>query len=265
VIPDETYVQQAAACGLVRKAGNVTLVADRLREPLSGESRCFIEYCDPAGYRSAAALQETVRYIREEFPGVAAVVLRVRDGSRLPAPWRPLITYVRYAGPAPPAARTSSVAVRVAEESDRDLVRHWIEAALTAGYARQAIEVPGQPGIRSAAGEILNAPGRISLVGLAGGEPVGHATLLDGFDDVTAEEYVDLFDVLVETHDQQHAVRAALVEAAVRHSKAVGRPLIGNVTHSLTGPDELDGLRILDGLVSHGWRIDQADWWSMPR
>jgi hypothetical protein len=265
VIPDETYVQQAVASGLVHKTGKVTLVADRLREPLSGESRCFIEYCDPAGYHSAEALQETIRYIRKAFTGVEAVVLRIRGGSKLPAPWRPLITYVRYAGPAPPAARTDNVAVRVAEESDHDRVRHWIEAALTAGYARQASEVPGQPGIRSAAEEILNAPGRISLVGMAGGEPIGHATLLDGFDDVAGEEYVDLFDVLVEPHDQQRAVRAALVEAAVRRSRAVTRPLIGNVTHNLTGPDEPNGLRVLDGLVSHGWRIDQADWWLRSR
>lgn len=242
------------------------LVADRVQEPLSGESRCFVEYCDPAGYLPQTALEETSRYLRATFPDVDALVLRVRGASQLPHPWRPLITYVRYAASDPVTTRPVTtrpfdVTVREARACDDAIVQHWIEAALTTGYACQASGVPGSSDISSVAGAILNTPGRVSLIGLVSGTPTGHATLLDGFDDAAGRDYLDLFDVLVEPHEQRRVVQAALVAAAVERSRAAGRPLIGNVTHALHGPDEPNGQRVLAGLTSGGWQIDHADWW----
>jgi predicted N-acetyltransferase YhbS len=258
--PMDSYLASAGASGFLYETDGCRLVAGRLVEPVTNAVQCFVEYCDPAGYTTTSALQKTISYIADEFPDVDVVIFRVRGSLELEDPWRLRVTYVRYVGPHSTDSKPEDIDVYIATAADDDLVREWITDALLAGYACQYEQVPDRGDVVSAATDVLQSPGRLSLLAAASGRAVGHVTMLDDVDEVTDELLVDLFDLLVVPGKHQGIARSALVEAAVKHSRKLGKPLIGNVTHSLNDPSDSNGRQVLAQLLDQGWAIDSADW-----
>jgi hypothetical protein len=259
--PEESYLTAARRAGTYLQIGNIRLVAGHMCEPLTGESRCFVEYCDRKGYGSPEALARVCSVLMLKFPQAESLVLRARDGLCLPDPWRRMVTYVRHTGRGGCEHRQQEVCARRASAGDDELVRQWIIRALTDGYRMQDGHVLDPRDVRRAADDVLGAPGRVSILALAGGHPIGHVTLLDGYDDAIGRPYVDLMDMLVEPGEHASAAREALAVAAADHARTAGVPLIGNVTHDVNDRGDAVGQRVLAGLMRRGaWIIDHVDW-----
>jgi hypothetical protein len=115
------------------------------------------------------------------------------------------------------------------------------------------------------ASDILSSLGRVSFLAIVNEVAVGHATILEGRHEITDQAYADLFDILVEPGDHQRLVRRELVKASAKYANTLGVPLIGNVTHDLADPADIQGRNILDGLTASGWTPDHVDWWVIAR
>ncbi|WP_159765592.1 hypothetical protein [Streptomyces sp. HM190] len=254
------YLDRAAAAGLLREAGGFGFVADRCDDPFTGRRQVLVEYCDPrlpASADALAALHDALRAGAEEAD---AVLLRVVGDVRLPAPWRPRLTYVRHdRAPRPPGAGTpppGGLKVRPATPADDPRVRDWLAQAFRNAYPGQEVG-PGHPGVT----DVVDAPDRMSLIAEVDGEAVGHATVLvRQQDSVTGEEFAELVDTLVDDPGVRRAAVAALVDAAVRATE--GRPLCGHVVHPYEPGAARGADTVLRALVAGDWSVDHCFWES---
>ncbi|MFJ9742832.1 GNAT family N-acetyltransferase [Streptomyces sp. NPDC101166] len=261
LVPD-AYLAEADACGLLHRHAGLPYVAGCGTDPATGELQYYVEYCDPALLAAGAALEWLTARVRAEHPGTDLIVVRARDGAELPAPWQRHQTYVRRTGP-PPAVSDGVVTVVPAGPEHHDVLLGWIFEALVRAAGERGR--PADPAVvRRVAGDVLDTPGRLSYVALYDGRPVGHLTLRrHQRDEVTGEEYVELYDVLVEPAELRKAASAALLATAIGRSDP-REPLLGQVHH----PDESlapgHGERILRGLLTSGWAVDHTFWRLTP-
>ncbi|GHD21991.1 hypothetical protein [Streptomyces galbus] len=254
------YLGRAAAAGLLREAGGFGFVADRCDDPFTGRRQVLVEYCDPRLPASADALAALRKALRAGGEEADVVLLRVVGDVRLPAPWRPRLTYVRHdRTPRPPAAGVpcpDGLTVRPATPADEPHVRDWLAQAFRNAYPGHEVG-PRHPGVT----DVVDAPDRLSLIAEVHGEPVGHATVLTRQQDsVTGEEFAELVDTLVDDAGVRRPAVAALVAAAVDATE--GSPLCGHVVH----PYEPGAARGADGvlraLVAGDWSVDHCFWES---
>ncbi|MEV0266910.1 GNAT family N-acetyltransferase [Streptomyces sp. NPDC050617] len=255
------YLADADACGLLHRHEGLPYVAGRGADPATGELQYYVEYCDPA-LLAVGALEWLTARVRSEHSGTDLIVVRVQGEAELPAPWHRHQTYVRRTGP-PPAVSGDGVTVVPAGPEHLGVLLGWIYEALV-----RAADERGRSGdpavVRRIAEEVLDTPGRLSYVALDDGRPVGHLTLRRRRrDEVTGEEYAELYDVLVEPAELRKAASTALLATAIGRLDP-GEPLLGQVHH----PDEIlapgQGERVLRGLLASGWAVDHSFWRLTP-
>jgi hypothetical protein len=116
------------------------------------------------------------------------------------------------------------------------------------------------------AAALCGLPDRVSLMARRDGRTIGHATLRVGSEDeVTGEPIAELVDILVEGVPDTGFVTSVLSRAAVAHAHALGRPLIGNVVHTVgpgPGAGTKDTWRVVTRLLEQGWTLDHEYWWA---
>ncbi|MEU5533684.1 hypothetical protein [Streptomyces sp. NPDC020362] len=261
---DPAYLAACRDAGLLVDTATGHCVLGTTRDPLSGRDFCLVEYAHPAPASPEAA--ETLRrHAAAVQPGACGVLLRTAPDVRLCAPWTPYLTYLRH----DPPDRTScgdtvsdascGVTVGPAAPEHRGRIRAWLADAFEAGAAQQGATVRREDA-EEQADAIMAAPGRFSLVAVAGHEPAGHATLLPFTDEVTGTAYLELFDTLVAAPFDVRAVTGLLVGAALARAARAGVPLLGNVVHGdATGAPE-HGARIVASLHRRGWRTEHVYW-----
>jgi hypothetical protein len=260
----DAYLESASEAKLLGLVHGRPYVAGVCHDPVTGEQLGLAEYCDPWLLHHHAWCLELGRRLAAQFADADLLILRARSAADLPAPWTPMVSYVRYCGERPDNGDGDpDVAVVVAGPAHVRFIEDRLHAAISAGYACQERQV-NESAARRAAREFAAAPDRLSYVAIVAGRPVGHLTMLTGAcDEVTGEDYLDLVDMLVDQGEFASRARAALVRAAVSHAVTAGRPLIGNVTHP--GGGSASGRKIVNSLLTQQWRVDHADWrWSGP-
>ncbi|MFD8418558.1 hypothetical protein [Streptomyces sp. NPDC059466] len=253
------YLRQAAAAGLTKEAGGLTFVADRCDDPFTGRRQVLVEYCDPRLPASPAALEALRDVLRTGGHEADTILMRVAGDIRLPAPWRPRLTYVRHDRSAPTgrsAQPPPGLTVRPAAPADDPRVRDWLAQAFRNAYPGQEVD-PGHPGITG----VMDDPGRLSFIAELHGEPIGHGTVLtDEQDSVTGEEFAELVDTLVDDAGSRRPAVAALVTAVVRATE--GRPLCGHVVHPYEPEASGAAESVLRALVAGDWSVDHCFWES---
>ena len=257
--PPAGYLAAAREAGLVRQVAGRPVVVGVHDDGAGGERQGFIEYCDPA--LLAGNGEELAAAVLAELPAVDALVLRAPAAAQLGPPWLAHLTYVALApaGPDQLPVDDATVPVRPAGVQDDEPILGWLVQAFETYGAEQ--RHPGdREAVRETAEQVLRAPDRVSYVVLEGDRPIGHATLLcEAADDVTAREYVELLDILVDAAPPGHGrAVAALESAARRHAGRLGRTLIGHVVHP--ADDDARARSILAALQRRGWRVDHRYW-----
>ncbi|MFJ8031919.1 hypothetical protein [Streptomyces sp. NPDC096032] len=259
---DPAYLAACRDAGLLVDTGAGHCVLGATQDPLSGRDYCLVEYAHPAPVTTEAA-EALRRYATAVHPHTGGVLLRTGPGVRLGAPWTPHLTYLRRDPPTdadgPGGDAVSDVVIRAAGPEHQGRIRAWLADAFEAGAAQQNAPVRrGDAEVQADA--VMAAPGRSSLVAVAGGAAAGHATLLPFTDEVTGTDYLELFDTLVAEPFDVRAVTARLVEASLARAARAGVPLLGNVVHGgATGTTE-HGSRIVASLHGRGWRTEHVYW-----
>ncbi|MFI0960771.1 hypothetical protein ACH4S8_05060 [Streptomyces sp. NPDC021080] len=252
------YLRRAASAGLAGEAAGFGFVADRCDDPFTGRRQILVEYCDPGLPASPAALDALRGALRARGLEADAVLLRVGGDLRLPAPWRPRLTYVRHdRGPAAGAAPCpAGLTVRPATRADDARVSDWLVQAFRTTYPGQEV-TSAHPGVA----DIMAAADRLSFIAELHGEPIGHGTVLTAEQDsVTGEEFTELVDTLVDDARHRRAAIAALVAAAVEATE--GRPLCGHVVHPYEPGAARSADSVLRALVAGDWSVDHCFWES---
>ncbi|WP_406346082.1 hypothetical protein [Streptomyces sp. NBC_00648] len=239
-------------------------VAGAQTDPITQEEACLVEYAAPELLATPAALAELERQLAAAHPEATELLLRAPGDTRLPAPWRPSLSYVRHTGDAAQAPRPpAGLAIAPAGPEHDPLIAGWLARAIADGYGYGPEDVRTGELIDAAATDVLDAPGRVSFLLTRDGRPVGHATVLtEAQDEVTGAEFVDLFDLLVEESDVVRPGTTALVAACAALAAERERPLFGNVVHDSAGPDS--GARVVASLLERGWCLDHR-FWRRPR
>ncbi|NYT92310.1 hypothetical protein [Salinispora sp. H7-4] len=246
--PHARYLSAAANSGLLHELDSLVLVAGTLTEPVTGETQCLVEYCDPGLVTDARRRRRLVRHLAERFPEADRAVVRVPAPQEPPSGWSPYLTYVRH-GARPGTEALAQPPVRPAEPADDARIAKWMVQAFLAAAGGSA---PAER-LAELAEQILAAPDRLSYLVGTRDEPAGHAILLlESHDQVTGEDFVELLDVLVEPATNR-AAREALVAVCVATAAAAGLPLVGHVVH---GADPGVGDRVVSSLTRKGWLVD---------
>ncbi|RDG32049.1 hypothetical protein [Streptomyces corynorhini] len=255
------YLVGAREAGLLARYDELPFVAGEYEEPVRKEPQWLVTYCDPALTRLPSWWSALPGLARAAVPRARSVVLRAPADAVPPAPWRRLVTYLRYDGvPASAGSGDGDCEVLPAVPAHDGPIRRWLTMALSAAAVSHGAPA-GHTADPSFADTLLNSPGRLSFVAAQGGEAIGHATLLcDAEDEVTGRAHVELFDILVEAGDaDRRNATGVLVAAAARHAAGLGLPLFGNVVH--TPAAEADpGEAVVTVLGGQGWRVDHVLW-----
>ena len=259
--PSSAYLQSACDAGLLYEFAGHPYVAGSYEDPVSGDLQYLVEYCDAGLLDVPDGVSGLFQELTARFLDPGWMRIRVRSAVRLPRPWEPAVTYLRFSG-TPAVTHPDDIQVTIARAGDEHdlLVEEWLSRALCSGYAMQNRPVDATK-VRATSSALLALTGRCSYVALVEGAAVGHLTLLDdAVDEVTAEEYVDLFDMLVEPGTHAPAARRGLVAAAASHAGSLSKALIGNVVHPQDASDVDQGQTVVDALCERGWQIDHVDW-----
>ncbi|MFJ9378736.1 hypothetical protein [Streptomyces sp. NPDC101455] len=239
-----------------------SITAGPYTDPVTGERHVLIEHIDERGMKDSALLESVCTALHRAHPGAQSTLLRTPAGTRLPAPWRRHLTYVRCAETLPPVPDAPSV-TPAEGPGDDELVRVWLIRAFVAAGDDMCRPV-SEAVARTVADGVLARPDRVSLMARQEDRTVGHATLLtDRDDETTGETFAELVDILVDGADTGRTT-AALSRAAAAYAHSLGRPLVGNVVH--TAADSAgagkDTWRIVTRLLRNGWQLDHAYWWA---
>ncbi|MFD8718534.1 GNAT family N-acetyltransferase [Streptomyces sp. NPDC059629] len=252
------YWSGAEAAGTARLHRGLRFVAGTFTDPLTEDRGVLVEYAEPPALAAPEALNSLVLDVAADG-GVprGQAQLRAPATAVLPPPWRPTLTYVRLVRALPEVPLDHGTAIVPAGPEHRAAVTEWLERAVRQGAHDAGLE-PGGEAVREAAAETLADPGLRSLVAVRDGIALGHAVVRTGaVDAVTGEDFVELWDVLVEPSvPGAGTVRNALTGAAAELARNAGLPLIGHVVH---GRGE-HGTRVLATLRDHGWQSDHVYW-----
>ncbi|MEU4212954.1 hypothetical protein AB0F13_23660 [Streptomyces sp. NPDC026206] len=260
--PSPGYLAAAAEAGLLHRLHGHPFVAGEHHDPLLEERQLLVEFCAEELLSDASWLEEVL-----DVAGLSAarsvVTVRAPAHIRFADPWQRHITYLRYSGrPAQDDQASSPLTIRPADPgTDTDDLIRWLAEALVGGSADHGVTA-GPGAADTLAREFLDAPDRFSYVACREGRAVGHATLLcAAHDPVTARDYVDLVDVLVEESEEwRSAGTYALAAAAMAHAHRAGLPLIGHVVHPAPHIAAGQGDKIVASLVARGWAVDHVFW-----
>ncbi|MBP0451128.1 hypothetical protein J5Y04_16490 [Kitasatospora sp. RG8] len=269
----EEYWRAAGEAGLVVDLDGHPCVAGEYQEPLSGEQQCLVEYADPALLTDRAAARRLARLLAEHFPDSRLAVVRTPAELRMPEPWERHLSYVQHIGaatsPADGIAITPAdgIAITPADRRDDEQVARWLVQAFHNAGQHGSVD---DAAARRHAQQIIAAPDRRSLIARSSGTAIGHATLLcEAGDDVDGGRFVELLDILIDPPQLRRATTAALVDASRAVADDLGLPLVGNVVHPRNvvharpaGPDT-GRSRVLDSLLTTGWRLRHT-YWRMP-
>ncbi|GGK16385.1 hypothetical protein GCM10010124_06230 [Pilimelia terevasa] len=253
----DAYLVTAAAAGHVRHVGDHAYSAGRYVDPISLSRQCLIEHAPPVLLADIGPLGAA---LRQAFPDTDTLVVRATADAVVDDRLQPLITYVRFAGPAgsgpagPPGPPLPAGLALGQDTRDDDAVRGWLVTALAAGNRSRGRPVD-EDRLAEAADAVLATPGRQSIVLRAGTAAIGHATMLcDQVDEVSGQAYVELFDSLVDDDAARRPGLAALVRACAAVAAERNLPLIGNVIHPSDSAGFDHSRRVLARLVATGWR-----------
>ncbi|MEU6312340.1 hypothetical protein [Streptomyces sp. NPDC047014] len=247
----DRYLRAAREAGMLSRIDGLPVVAGEYREPASGEVQCLVEHADPALLARAPELLAT---LFRRHPGCSSAVVRVPAHLPTPPGLQPLLSYLRHTLAAP-APASDALRLTEAAEADDEAVGRWLSRAI-----RDASADRGHTETREGAAEsvrrLLEAPDRRSYLVRVPGRtaPVGHATILtDAYDDVSENEFVELVDILIEDAALRRAATTRLVAACADTAAALGRPLIGNVTHPADPEGQDRAARVVEALLRQGW------------
>jgi hypothetical protein len=250
---DNNYLASALQAGQLYEIDSLNYVAGLYIEPVTDEKQCFVEYADE-GLLIKPMLDRLTSALTDEFPQARRLLIRVPGAVGLPGPWAPQLTYVRYGG----EAGSPDAAIVPARPGDRDLIIDWLMRAFADAGASFGAQTES-PGNRRLAEEVMAADDRETLVYLVDGTAVGHATLLcDANDPVTGEDFAELLDILVEPAQDVRAITRELVTAAAVRAGKLGKPLVGNVVHSVAAAGHGD--RVVASLLKSGWSVAYRYW-----
>ncbi|MFG2310968.1 hypothetical protein ACGFS9_20195 [Streptomyces sp. NPDC048566] len=249
---DDRYLRAADEAGLLHRVDGLPVVAGEYAEPASGELQLLVEHADPTLLARAPRLLEV---LFRRHPDCTSAVVRVPAHLPTPPGLLPLLGYLRHT-PGPPP-ETPPVALRLTEaaEADRAAVGAWLARAIRHASADRGHTVT-DAGTDEAVRGLLDAPGRRSYLVRTPGAPaaIGHATVLtDAHDDVSDTGFVDLVDILVDDDALRRAATAHLVAACAATAAALGRPLIGNVTHPVDPAGRERAAGVVASLRRQGW------------
>lgn len=247
------YLSQAREAGLLSDFGGCAYVAGTFHDPIGADEIFFVEYWDPTIGVDNSSFRSFLRHLAPQEDGVDALVMRMRGTTELPSPMQLSVSYMSYQGPAESrGADLEGVIVSQSQAKDDAPISEWLFRALEDGYSAQQHRFRA-PAARDTVQSLMEAPDRHSYVARSDGQLLGHLTMLtDAIDDVTAEEYIDLVDSLVDPHPNASAARSALVNAAIAYAHDAGKPLVGNVTHPSPG--------VVESLLARGWVVHHTDW-----
>ncbi|MEV6540881.1 hypothetical protein [Streptomyces sp. NPDC051665] len=252
------YWSEAEEAGAARLHRGLRFVAGTFTDPLTEDRGVLVEYAEPRALADPETLSSLVLDVAADgdVPRGQAQ-LRAPAAAVLPPPWRPALTYVRLVRALPEVALDDGTVIVPAGPEHRAAVTEWLERAVRQG-AHDAGLAPGGEAVREAAAETLADAGLRCLVAVRDGIALGHAAVRTGaVDAVTGEDFVELWDVLVEpAAPGAGSVRNALTGAAAGLARHAGLPLIGHVVHGRDG----HGARVLAGLHDHGWQSDHVYW-----
>jgi hypothetical protein len=266
-MPVERYLRAADDVGALRTIGGGRLVGGEYLDAARDRIRYLITYCDDHLVRDGSLAQALPALVRAEAPAAERLLLRLNAGLEPTAPWSRHTTYLRYASAGGRKSEagedTAAKGLTVVQAASRhdDLVLGWLVSALEEA-ARSQGEPADVPGASQVARQVLDDPGRRTYVALCEGTPIGHATLLCGEqDDVTGEDFVELFDVLVTPGHPAHrpAVRL-LTSQSVSHAQRCSLPLVGNVIHPSDPVGAARADQVVRALEGSGWAADHVFW-----
>jgi hypothetical protein len=246
------YLARARDAGLLADFQGYCYVAGTYHDPVCDELELFVEYWDPVIAADDSSFRSFLRQLAAPTDGADALVMRARGAGELHGPMRLSVSYVMYQGEAVRAAREDGVSVTRSRAEDDVRISEWLFRAFENGYAAQRHPFRADAAAE-AVRQVMAAPDRRSYVARGDGQLLGHLTVRTAaLDEVTAEEYVELVDTLVDPHPAAGTARSALVNAALVDAQHAGKPLVGNVTHPSPG--------VLESLLARGWTVHYADW-----
>lgn len=231
------------------------LAAGEFYEPLRQEECALVEYISPALRAREDLAPRLMSWAAQTFPAARRLLVRTEDRFAVLPGFEDYLYYMMLeAGPSS-TETFDDISVRPAVEADREKVAGWLVMAFEDGLEMRPEPAPeGSAEAQSEA--VLLSPEARSFVASYEGVDIGHVTLLvDQADDLTAQEYVELLDVLVDRgHPRRQAAEVALVKAAWDFSKEHGKPLLGHIvvrdkSCHCAGFEH----NILDRLFMRGW------------
>lgn len=253
------YLTSVEEAGLLHDIEGERYASGFYREPVTHEPQILMEYVSSRILGDPQLLGELEARLSAEHPEARRVLLRV-PGEAGPAldRWVPYLSYVQLG---PELAPGETTGVRPAQPEDEPLVRAWIATGLW-----NACEQQGRPPVPGAAEDvaqqILDSPGRETLVYVHEGRTVAHLTMMaDSHEEVSGQDQVEMIDVLADDAPDPRTAQRNLVNAAARRAREVRRPLVGNVVHTMVADrDEDHGRRIIGRLREQGWFVTHELW-----
>ncbi len=232
-------------------------------DPATSQAILAVDVADPFD-RFVADGSTDLDDLLREAPECAIVMLRADPGTVLTREWRLHSTHLQLT-PAPnfsPAPPSVGIFIRAAGPADTPAIRHWLVKAIVEGELARGRHLD-RPRVSGVVDGLLRSTRRSSFVIEIDGRASGHVTLVDGeVDPVSGEYFVELFDQLVELEaaslTTRHAASAALVDRAIVHARDLGRPIRGNVVHSV--PNDPHDDAVVDRLIESGWTIQYRLW-----
>ncbi|MFI9842521.1 hypothetical protein ACIHFD_36185 [Nonomuraea sp. NPDC051941] len=263
--PLDSYLRSADAAQLLYVMDGRPYVAGEFVDGITGDRHCLVEYCDPALLSTAQSVRSLRDALSGSFTDADVLTIRVRTPVDLPPPWERAVTYVRLTDSSTQPIHQAKVSIVEATSDYMRLIEDWLVRAFQTGYEKQG-RAARLDAARRAARTILESVDRRSYVAIAGGVPVGHATLLTRMrDEVTDEEYADFVDMFVEPGPSAKDARDGLLSAVITLAGKTGMELVGNVVHQKAATATMEhGRRVLESLWRKGWQVDHVDWRLAP-
>lgn len=238
------------------RSGDELLVISSAIDEVTASSQALVTFLVAEGEIRAGLVRDVVGLATSRHPTASQVVLSM-PATRVVSEQLSARPYMRYVvatdelvlrEPAPEWKIRRAVA-----RDAGDVVPLYV-TAFVEGYAGAGTSVPlaeaevrGQSlfGCALADGAVFVAYGPDGFA--------GHATVIPDVDDLTGEPRLELFDLFVLPQYRSTPAGGVLTSAAVRYAREYGLVLRGYVSGC-----DANAEKVLDGLLSKGWRRDRT-------
>jgi hypothetical protein len=242
------------AAGVLCRVGDELLVITSAVDEVTSTSQALVTFLVAEGEIRAGLVGDVVDLAVSRHPSASQVVLSIPATRAITKPLsaRPYMRYVVATDELELPEPAPGWTIRRAVAQDAGDVVPLYVTAFVEGYAAAETSVPtAEAEVRGqslfthalADGAVFVAYGPQGFA--------GHATVIPDVDDLTGRSRLELFDLFVPAPFRSTPAGGLLTSAAVRHAQERGLVLRGYVS----GHDA-NAEKVLDGLVSKGWRQD---------